>query len=177
MKIKPHLFQTPIPGEHLCLVRGDTLEITLQSDSPITGTAWLRTNIGQAARARAELIAQVERNVSMLGQDWFDIPMRREADNRHMLELGLAEVGHFQAKCFLLPENASEPLWPAGENLVINVEPADTCCGNTLYNAFVRLFGPNKDNGAELEASHARAITALDREGYTIIPPLSLIHI
>jgi starch synthase (maltosyl-transferring) len=171
MNTNPRLVQTPAPGEHLCCVQGDTLEIALKADPPNPGTAWLRTNLGHAAHARAELITHVEAGTPILGRDWFDIPMQREKDGQHTITLGLAEVGHFQAKCFLLPDNASEPLWPDGENLVINVECADTCCGNTLYNAFVRLFGANEDSVSEAEKSHVQAIEALDQAGYTIIPP------
>ena len=171
MNPEPQLVQAPIPGAHLCRVQGDTLEITLKVTPPVNGDAWLRTNIGRADKARAELIAHVDDGTPVLGRDWFDIPMHQEANNRFSIELGLSEVGHFQAKCFLLPENASEPIWPAGDNLVVNVEPADSSCGNTLYNAFVRLFGPNKGHVPKLEENHAQAMTALDRAGYTIIPP------
>lgn len=144
MNPKSNLVQTPAPGGHVCRVQGDTLEIILKTDSPLTGTAWLRTNIGHATRMRAERIAHVEDSSPILARDWFDIPMHRETNSLYTILLGLSEVGHFQAKSFLLPDNATEPLWPDGENLVINVEPADTCCGNTLYNAFTRLLAPTK---------------------------------
>ena len=171
MNSKPPIFQTPAPGDHLCRIQGDTLEITLKIDPLVTGRAWLRTNVGHAVQARKELIAHVDDASPILGRDWFDIPMHREADGRFTIMLGLSEVGHFQAKCFLLPDHTTEPLWPDGENLAINVEPADTCCGNTLYNAFVRLFGPNKNKVMKIEPSQAKAMEALDKAGYTIIPP------
>lgn len=153
------------------MVQGDTLEITLESAPPAKGGAWLRTNVGHAAPGRDAIIAHVDDNAPLLGRDWFDIPMQRLPNGCHSIVLGLSEVGHFQAKCFLLPENTQEPLWPSGENLVINVEPADTCCGNTIYNAFVRLFGPNKHGPAHAKNAYAETIKALDQAGYTIIPP------
>ena len=171
MNPEPQITQHPEPGRHLCLVQGDTLAITLTINAPIAGKAWLRTNIGHAAQARAEIIAHVDDNAPMLGRDWFDIPMRRTSDGHYAMVLGLSEVGHFQAKCFLLPEKAKEPLWPLGDNLMINVEPADTCCGNTLYNAFVRLFGPNKQEKIPPESLQIKTIEDLDQAGYTIIPP------
>ena len=171
MNLNSYLVQTPAPGGHISCVQGDTLEITLKVNSSISGGAWLRTNLGHAAQVRAELIAHVEVSAPILGRGWYDIPMRQEGSGFHTLVVGLSEVGHFKGKCFFQPENTTEPLWPEGENLVINVEPADTCCGNTLYNAFVRLFGHHKNGGRQTELSHAQAIEALDREGYTIIPP------
>ena len=41
-----------------------------------------------------------------------------------------------------------ELLWPKGTNSIIKVEPVDTYCSNTLYTAFVRLFGQAKQQGA-----------------------------
>jgi hypothetical protein len=50
----------------------------------------------------------------------------------------VGEVGHFEAKCFFLKKGESTVVWPQGSNRVINVESADTCCGNIIYNDFVR---------------------------------------
>ncbi len=57
-----------------------------------------------------------------------------------------------------------------GPNTVINVEPAETCCANTIYNAFVRQFGPNKA-GTFLFPVEQTCIQALDNAGFTVIPP------
>jgi starch synthase (maltosyl-transferring) len=48
------------------------------------------------------------------------------------------------------------------------VAPADTCCANIIYNAFVRQFGPNK-NGAMGVVD--QTMKSLDDAGYTVIPP------
>jgi hypothetical protein len=48
------------------------------------------------------------------------------------------EVRHFEAKCFFLKKGESAVVWPQGSNSVINIEPADTCCGNIIYNDIVR---------------------------------------
>ena len=45
----------------------------------------------------------------------------------------LYEVDHFEAKCFILKKGESTQVWPQGSNSVINVEPADPCCGNNIY--------------------------------------------
>ncbi|MDP2643499.1 MAG: amylo-alpha-1,6-glucosidase, partial [Desulfobacterales bacterium] len=60
--------------------------------------------------------------------------------------------------------------WPAGPNVTINVEPADTCCANIIYNVFVRQFGPNKAGGF-FENIPPGWVDGLDRSGYTVIPP------
>ena len=173
MNLEPHLTQTPTPGIHICKVQGDTLEIILQTEpNPAdNGQAWVRTNIGHAAIARTERIQHVDDNTPMLGRDWFDFPMQKDAPGCFSILLGLAEVGQFEAKCFFLPENAEEPLWPSGGNLTINVEPAETCCGNTIYNAFVRQFGPNKSGHPSVDRLYADSMEAMDNAGYTIIPP------
>lgn len=168
-----HITQKPEPGTHLSKVQGDTIKISLQTDIPMTGSwrAWVRTNIGHAAVTRTELINHVDDGVPLLGRDWFDIPMQQESEDHFSIVIGLSEIGHFEAKCLLLPEHALEPLWPPGGNLIINVDPADTCCGNTLYNAFVRQFGPNKVQRISPASRHGISIEELDKAGYTIIPP------
>ncbi|MEK6193329.1 MAG: alpha-amylase family glycosyl hydrolase, partial [Deltaproteobacteria bacterium] len=64
----------------------------------------------------------------------------------------------------------TRPVWPEGPNVVINVEPADTCCSNIIYNAFVRQFGPNK-SGDFFQDADENLIQGLDKNGYTVIPP------
>ncbi|OGP60213.1 MAG: glycogen debranching protein, partial [Deltaproteobacteria bacterium RBG_13_49_15] len=80
------------------------------------------------------------------------------------------QVGHFEAKGYFLPKQNQKPIWPAGSNLNINVEPAHTCCGNTIYNAFVRQFGPNKSGGF-FDPRKNDEIGKMDGLGYTVIPP------
>jgi len=173
MRPETHITQKPEPGTHLSKVQGDTIKISLRADKPMTGNcrAWVRTNIGHAAVTRTELINHVDDGEPLLGRDWFDIPMQQDSEDHFSIVMGLSEIGHFEAKCLLLPEHELEPLWPPGGNLVINVEPADTCCGNTLYNAFVRQFGPNKDQNTPSAPHHRISIEELDKDGYTIIPP------
>ena len=50
------------------------------------------------------------------------------------------------------------------------MEPAVTASNNTIYNAFVRQFGPNMGGGAWTEEHHA-AEQLLDDKDYTVIPP------
>jgi len=164
------LIQAPPPGAHLLLFRGDTQSFTITVSHAEKGLAWLRTTIGHADIARKEIIDDVTLDSPALGRDWFDIPMKRVDDRRFEVVLPLLEIGHFEAKCFFLSAGADMPLWPAGPNTVINVEPADTCCANIIYNAFVRQFGPNKYGGGAPESSQKKCVQTLDNDGYTVIP-------
>lgn len=155
----------------MLLFRGDQVVFRLHLDAALTGDAYVRTNIGQARISRREIIRSVELNEAPLGRDWFDIPMHPSTPGSYEAVLPLNEVGHFEAKCLFLPEGRSEPLWPDGFNTVINVEPADTVCGNIVYNAFVRQFGPHKACARSDYSSTAECVRKLDQSGYTVIPP------
>ena len=116
--------QNPAPGQRLLQFRGDQLVFRLTVDPPAEGRAFVRTNLGQARIIRREIIRQVEHNEARLARDWFDIPMRAVAPGRYEAVVGLGEVGHFEAKCLFIVQGRREPLWPAGPNTAINVEPA-----------------------------------------------------
>jgi predicted glycogen debranching enzyme len=163
--------QFPEPGRHLLKTRGDTIELTLELAETPAGTAWVRTNLGHARTVRKEIIRWVIHDEPLLGREWYDIQMIRLDEKRFHIRLGLTEVGHFEAKCYFLFEGDRIPAWPPGANLSVNVLPTDTCCANTVYNAFVRQFGPNKDGSFCLPEEKREAIKALDRTGYTVIPP------
>ncbi len=166
-----NISQTPQPGQRRLQFRGDQIVFRLNADPAMPGRAFLRTNLGHARTIRREIIRHVEHNEPQLGRDWFDIPMHELSPGRFEVTVGLHEVGHFEAKCFFLAHNTKEPLWPDGPNTTINVEPADTCCGNIIYNAFVRQFGPDKKELRGAPPTDSLGIEALDRSGYTVIPP------
>jgi predicted glycogen debranching enzyme len=160
----------PEPGSKLLRYRGDTVKFVLTSTRPLKGTALLRTNLGQAGISRRQIIDSVEKNLPGLGRDWFDIPMRKVTPQQFNLRLPLTDIGHFKAKAMIIPEDQQDPIWVPGPNITINVEPADTCCGNVIYNAFVRQFGPNKGGGF-FRRDHIHAVQLLDKAGYAAIPP------
>ncbi len=169
--MKPTLSQTPAPGVRRLQFRGDRLRFTLVVQPPLPGRAFVRTNLGHAAVTRREIIAQVERDETPLGHDWYDLPMQPAGPGRFEYCIGLDEVGHFEAKCLFIPEESTEPLWPSGENTAVNVEPADSVCGNITYNAFVRQFGPYKAL-PEVAAVHEQSpVRKLEGDGYAVIPP------
>ncbi len=165
--------QTPSPGQHILACCGDTMEFKLQLADSKPGQAYLRTNIGHAAAARQAIIQEVLERQPRLAEDWFDIPMR-QADNRTFrLVLPLIEPGHFEAKAFFLPTQSPSPVpqWPPGPNTIVNVHPAVYGGANSLYNAFVRQFGGNKQGGAEPTTAQANVIETLAGRGYAVIPP------
>ncbi len=163
--------QQPLPGRHLLHFCGDVVIFTLHVDPALMGKAFVRTNLGHAEMTRAEIIRQVECNEPRLGREWFDIPMQPVATGRFETRLGLTQVGHFEAKCLFLPDGETEPRWPEGSNTAINVEPADTVCANIIYNAFIRQFGPYKDQSHASRIPHSDAVDTLDAQHYTVIPP------
>ena len=131
---KPLLIsQRPEPGRRLLKFRGDTLIFELILPNFHNGTAWLRTNIGHGSISRQEIIDHIDHDETVLNRDWFDIPMTYKGKNRFSITLPLNEVGHFEAKCFFLPTDSIDPIWPEGVNTQMNVEPAGTCCGNIIY--------------------------------------------
>ena len=103
--------------------------------------------------------------------DWHDLPMERKDEKTFAITIGLAEVGHFEGKCFFFPEETSEAVWCEGDNVHINVEPAVYCAGNSIYCAFVRQFGINKNRKiSDSSESYIRNIAKLDEDGFTVIP-------
>ncbi|MCD6271636.1 MAG: glycogen debranching enzyme N-terminal domain-containing protein [Deltaproteobacteria bacterium] len=166
----PHCSQNPAPGAHLLTFRGDTITFTLSVYPYFEGDAWLRTNIGHVGIAREEIIARVENDESPLSRDWFDLPMLRIDQEEFKITIPLAETGHFEAKAFFLARDDDNPVWAPGDNTVINVEPADTCCANIIYNVFVRQFGPNLKHHT-IDSLKERCVESLDQADYTVIPP------
>ncbi len=166
-----HLTQEPAPGNRLVRFCGDTINFKLQLNVARNGTAWIRTNLGQSKIVRREIIRQVDAGESPLGRAWFDIPMRRVDSLTFEARLPLYETGHFEAKCFFIPHDEKTPLWPRGSNTVLNVDAADSSCGNIIYNAFVRQFGSNKAVSATLTDAQKTLVEQLDQQGYAVIPP------
>ncbi|HAS82859.1 MAG TPA: glycogen debranching protein [Verrucomicrobia bacterium] len=162
--------QTPAPGSHRICLCGDSLTVTLFSNPPREGTAWLRTNLGHARHRRREIIEHVEHHAPLLVRDWHDLPMTPgTSPGVFEIRIPLFETGRFEAKAFFLPDREDSPLWPEGENLVIKVEPSDTICANSVYTAFVRQFGPNMRNAVELPIP-PETLATLDGNGCTVIP-------
>lgn len=160
------------PGTHAHTVRhvGDSLRITLTLSASRQGQAFIRTNLGNAAIHRQEIIHHVEMGGDPLGRDWRDIPMRQVGNCLYEIRLPLTEVGIFEYKCFFLDESLGKTFWPRGENGKIKVITALGAAHNSIYNAFVRQFGDNISGEGDAPEL-AEAAAKLDRANYTVIPP------
>ena len=164
--------QFPEPGSRRLAFCGDTAKISLTLSEPVSGTAWLRSNIGKAEIIRNEIIEAAVNNTPYMGYDFFDIPMRDMGQGRFEITLGLSDPGHFEGKALFLPSGTSEPLWPEGPNITFNVCSARTSCANIIYNAFVRQFGPNISGIWEEQNTKEYGLAEkLDKIGCTVIPP------
>ena len=53
------IVQNPAPGTRTLRFCGDTVTLTLELPQSESGTAWVRTNIGQAKIIRDEIIREV----------------------------------------------------------------------------------------------------------------------
>jgi len=157
--------QTPEPGQFIISYQGDCLTVTLRLDTPHSGNAFLRTNIGHARTRQDEVIEHVESGRAVHAADWDDLPMASTDQKTWTIDCPLDEIGAFEAKAFFLPATSHEPVWPAGGNLVVKVEPATSCCANTIYTAFVRQFRTVADDPAT-----TKTIKELDAAGYVVIP-------
>ncbi len=171
MQHSDDLVQVPAPGARQVVFCGDIARFELTTRRPMPGTAFVRTNIGHGDVTRTEIIRSVDLRETPLGRDWFDTPMRRVAADRFEVRLPLFEPGHFEAKCFFLREGEAAPIWPPGPNAVLNVDPADACAANVIYNAFVRQFGPNRAGVQPLPAPGEECLRVLDGARWTAIPP------
>jgi len=167
--ISDDLRQNPGPGTCGLAHCGDAATFTLELDHERRGTGWLRTNIGSAQVRFSELVNRLEKGEAILARDWHDIPMRRLDARRYQVVLPLVEAGRFEAKSFFLPAGENEPVWPRGDNTVVKVEAAESCCANSIYCAFVRQFGRNRSEAAA-PSGGADATRLLEDAGHTVIP-------
>ena len=171
MTTLPAIIQAPEPGQSYNCCQGDVFTFRIRVSPAGPGTAFLRTNIGHVARMREEIVDAVLHQQPPLNRDWYDIPMPSAEAGTYQIRVPLCEIGHFEAKCYFLPANSRQPLWPPGANVILNVSPADACAANIIYNAFVRQFGPGKEQGLQLTEEQGRSVTELDQAGYAVIPP------
>ena len=164
-----NLEQHPEPGIHMLHFCGDQITFSLHLPRPAPGTAYLRTNLNRAQIRHQQIVEQVEEDTPSLERDWYDLPMERVDETHFTLTCHLYQVGRFEAKTYYQDADG-QIVWPTGNNSIIKVEPADTYASNTLYTAFVRLFGAAKTDGT-ITAQQQPAIEQLDEHGYHVLPP------
>ncbi len=160
---------TPAPGTRLVRWAGDGLTFQL-TGVPAGWTARLRTQIGRAAAQRAEILtASRERRAEGLA-GWQDLPMMQVGEGVWEILVSLSEVGYFPAKAYATDERGWQH-WPGGLDFGVNVLPAWTRSGNTLYCVFPRQFGPSKIRRTTEDPALDVQLNALTAEGYATLPP------
>lgn len=163
------LTQTPAPGTfhiHRC---GDVFQLTLSTKDK-TLCPYLRTSLGGAKKQRTALITKTEQDLITSRNNWLDIPFQKIENNSYQITLPLYEVGYFEAKIWFKDQNSDKIKWAPGDNIFVKVEPASTIANNSIYGVFTRQFGPNKEKAFALNTEDEN-ITALDKKGYSVIPP------
>lgn len=163
--------QHPAAGKSLVRHTGDTINITLSLAAPVTGQAWLRTNIGFAPLRYQETVAAFNDRRPRQDRGWRDLPMRQVAPQQYAITLPLCQVGGFDFKAYFLPDGEKNPWWPEGENTHLKVLSGLYAANNAIYNAFVRQFGPAMGQDHHQSFALDAAAHNLDQAGYTVIPP------
>jgi glycosidase len=164
---------SPPTGERLVRFVGDRLRFALRDATgqpcPSGWRACLRTNLGRAALQRQEIITATKAQRPAALGSWRDVPLACQG-REWAVELALAEVGYFRAKAYAIDPRGWQH-WPAGPDVGISVQPNACRTANTIYCAFTRLFGPTKTATTTTDPARERQLAALDRLGYTVIPP------
>lgn len=163
------LKQSPEPDQHLIRFCGECVNFKLELSEPINGKAYLRTNLNKSDIRYEEIIKHAELDLPPLNKDWYDIPMDAVNEKTYSIQVPLNNTGRFEAKAYWRDENDNFS-WPIGCNTVIKIEPVTTFSCNTMYTAFVRLFGSAK-NSSVIPESYKELINTLDDADYTVLPP------
>jgi len=164
---------TPAPGGRVLRYAGDRLSFALQwsdgSALPLGWRALLRTNLGRAAALRKEIIHAHTGGLDPASSSWHDIPLEAAGTLWHR-EIALTETGYFKAKAYAVdPQGAQH--WPEGPDVGISVHPDAYRSANTIYCAFVRMFGETRTAKSTERLTVEARLKQLDAQGYTVIPP------
>ena len=162
------LIQEPDAGEHLVKYAGDLLLLRLRGLSDGVVKAFVRTDFGNMESRRHAIIAATEDGVVNHDGGWHDVEMERDKDSA-VFRFILSEIGVFEFKAYAVMKDGRRE-WVPGANLRVKVEPALTIGYNSIYNAFIRQFGPNISGGGRCE-ENTRAEELLKSKGYTVLPP------
>lgn len=168
------VIMSPAPGERLLRFVGDRVRFQLRTaDGAPWPTEWralLRTNLGRADVVRQEIIHAHRQRLKLVNAAWRDLPMQPQPDGVWSIELPVTEVGYFQAKAYAVDSRGWQ-YWPEGPDVGLSVHPSSYRTANIIYCAFVRMFGPASAVARLNDARLQAAMAALDKLGYTVIPP------
>src|SRR5436190_4867930 len=166
------LIMTPATGERLLRFVGDRVRFSLRTEDgaplPPGWSVLLRTTLGRAKLLRQEIISAYPRRPTLANAAWHDVPLERSG-NEWARELTLTETGFFRAKAYAVdPEGRQH--WPGGADAAVSVHPDQYRIGNTIYCAFIRMFGETKRAKSTANPELDARLAELDAGGYTVIP-------
>jgi len=167
------LIMSPATGERLLRFVGDRLRFTLRTDDgaplPEGWRVLLRTQLGRAKLLRQEIISAYPHRPTLANAAWHDVPMEHSG-GEWTRELALTETGFFRAKAYAIdPEGRQH--WPEGDDAGVSVHPDQYRTNNTIYCAFIRMFGESKHATATTNPELEKQLGELDARGYSVIPP------
>jgi starch synthase (maltosyl-transferring) len=164
---------SPAAGSRLQRFTGDRIRFTLNdlANRPIPPgwRARLRTNLGRAEILCKEIIQAHTSRLAPAAASWHDLPMHEDGDI-WSLELPLTEIGYFKAKAYFVDPQGWQ-IWPDGPDVGISVHPDFYRTGNTIYCAFIRMFGETKSALRAENPQLEEQLKQWDAKGYSVIPP------
>jgi len=134
---------------------------------------FIRTNLNQAQRIRQQIIDRVERSQSY-STDYYDIPARYDPEaDEYVFDVLLSEVGYFEFKARVESSQRDKPWvkWADGSNVGISVTPLEYGRNNSIYCAFIRQFGSNKEQASLKDENLEKTIQDLEEKGAYVLPP------
>ncbi len=167
---------TPPPGERLLRFVGDRVRFSFRTEDgtplPEGWRVLLRTNLGRGKLLRHEIIHSYPRRPPLAGAAWHDVPLEQHRDGQAGVwsrEITLTETGFFRAKVYVLDPQGRQH-WPHGDDAGISVHADQYRTGNTIYCAFIRMFGESKHAASTVNPKLDAQLGQLDARGYTVIP-------
>lgn len=163
---------TPAPGDRVLRFVGDRLQFTLRLPRgiPPGARAFLRTNLGKAARLRQEVVATRAGKDPFSVAFWRDIPLEPQPDGQWGIELLLLDTGFYRAKAYWVDADGRQH-WPDGADAGVSVHPNAFRTANTIYCAFTRTFGETRTLSKTANEAQEAGFRRMEEAGYTVIPP------
>ena len=162
----------PATGERLLRFVGDRVRFTLRREDgsplPPGWRAFLRTNLGRGKALRQDIIAAYPRRPTLANASWHDLPLEMHG-HEWVRELTLIEPGFFRAKAYVVDTHGHQH-WPEGDDVGISIHPDQYRAANTLYCAFIRMFGKTKHAVSTQDTEFESQPAELDQEDDTAIP-------
>ena len=131
----------------------------------------VRTNLNQAGPIRRQFIDLVETGRST-STDYYDLSAQFDkAEGCYNCDVLLCEVGFFQFKIRVESSDKQNPWvkWSEGENIGISVTPLSYARDNSIYCAFLRNFGYDKDQKSLQNETFESLIKEIESTGAHVI--------